>query len=55
MEGKIVASMISMIEEKLAAAENSLNAINSDESLTEENVAQINSILDESQKLIEEI
>ena len=55
MEGKIVASMVSMIEEKLTSAENSLNAIVSDESLTEENVAQINSILDESEKLIEEI
>lgn len=54
-EGKIVAALVNMIEEKLEAAEQSLNNIDSEEKLTEENVAKINSILDESEKLIEEI
>lgn len=53
-EGKIVATMVNLIESKIAQAEESLNSISEDE-LTEENIAKINSILDESEKLIEEI
>ena len=53
-EGKIVATMVNLIENKIAQAEESLNSISEDE-LTEENIAKINSILDESEKLIEEI
>jgi len=53
-EGKIVATMVNLIESKIAQAEESLNSI-SEEELTEENIAKINSILDESEKLIEEI
>ena len=54
-EGKIVAAMVNLIENKLEAAEQSLNNISSEENLTEENIAKINSLLDESEKLIEEI
>lgn len=55
VEGKIVAAMVNQIEDKLKAAEQALNSIASDEQLTEETVAEINSILDESERLIEEI
>lgn len=55
VEGKIVAAMVNQIESKLKAAEQALNSIASDEQLTEETVAEINSILDESERLIEEI
>lgn len=53
-EGKIVAAMVSSIESKIAAAEASLNSLSEDD-LTEENIAAINAILDQSEKLIEEI
>lgn len=55
MEGKIVAAMANMIENKLEKAEKELALIESDDELTEENVAKINAILDESEKLIKEI
>lgn len=54
-EGKIVAAMVNTIEAKLESAEHALDSIASDEQLTEENVDAINKILDESEKLIEEI
>lgn len=54
-EGKIVAAMASSIEAKLEKAERALSLIESDNELTEENVAKINAILDESERLIEEI
>lgn len=54
-EGKIVAAMGDLIEEKLATAEEKLNSINSEDQLTEEAVAEINNILDESELLIQEI
>lgn len=54
-EGKIVAAIVNSVEEKLAQAEEGLNSIASDEQLTEENVDAINKILDESERLIEEI
>lgn len=54
-EGKIIAAMANMIENKLATAEEMLNSIASDAELTEENVARINAVLDQSEKLIEEI
>ena len=54
-EGKIIAAMGNMVEEKLATAEQLLNSISSDEQLTEEAVAEINDILDQSEKLIQEI
>lgn len=54
-EGKIVASMVNLIESKLSEAQSSLDSIVSDEELTVENVDHINSILDESEKLINEI
>lgn len=54
-EGKIVAAIVYSVEEKLARAEEGLNSIASEEQLTEENVDAINKILDESERLIEEI
>jgi predicted xylose isomerase-like sugar epimerase len=54
-EGKIIAAMANMIEKKLAIAEEMLNSITSEDQLTEEAVAQINDILDQSEKLIQEI
>lgn len=53
-EGKIVATMVNLIESKIAQAEAAANLIG-DEELTEENIAAINAILDQSEKLIEEI
>lgn len=53
-EGKIVAAMTNMIESKLALAEEMLNSL-SESDLTEENVAKINAVLDQSELLIEEI
>lgn len=55
VEGKIVATMVNSIESKISQAEEALNSIASDEQLTEESVDAINKILDESEKLIEEI
>lgn len=54
-EGKIIAAMANMIEKRLATAENLLNSITSEDQLTEEIVAKINKILDQSEKLIQEI
>ncbi len=54
-EGKIVATMVNEIEFRIKQAEKELAKIESDNELTEENVAKINAILDESEKLIEEI
>lgn len=54
-EGKIVAAMISTIENKISKAEKLLSQIDSDESLTEENVFKIEKILQESKTLIEGI
>lgn len=54
-EGKIIAAMTNMVEKRLATAEDMLNSITSEDQLTEEAVAQINDILDQSEKLIQEI
>lgn len=54
-EGKIVASIVNTVESKLAQAQTDLDSIDSDEKLTVENIDAINKILDESEKLIEEI
>jgi len=51
-EGKILASMISLIESKISKAENLLSEINSDDSLNEENIAKIEKLLNESHTLI---
>jgi hypothetical protein len=55
MEGKIVAALINTIEDKLNTIEILLAKIDSEESLTEANIAQIQSLLDESEELISEI
>jgi hypothetical protein len=54
-KGKIIASMVNMIEEKLVNAESLEDAISSDEDLTVENVDKINSVLDLSEELIKEL
>lgn len=54
-EGKIIAAMANTIEAKLAAAEEALNNITDDSSLTEENVSNIEQLLEEAQALINEI
>lgn len=54
-EGKIVAAMANSIESKLEQAEKALSSIESDNELTKENVDKINAILDESERLINEI
>ena len=47
--------MANTIEAKLAAAEEALNNITDDSSLTEENVSNIEQLLEEAQALINEI
>lgn len=54
-EGRNVAALVNLIEDKLASAEQALYSIESDEQLTEENIEAINKILDASETLIEEI
>lgn len=54
-EGKILAAMANTVESKLAQAEEALSNIADDASLTEENVAKIERILDEAQAIINEI
>ena len=54
IEGKIVASITHMVEEKLAKAEKMVNSINESD-LTAAKVAEINAVLDESETLIQEI
>lgn len=54
-EGRLVAAMTNLIQDKLEEAEDMLNSINSDEELTEEKVAEINKILNEVERLIQEI
>lgn len=55
IEGKIVAVMTNTIEDKLAQAEEMLNSIDTDEQLTEEKIAEISALLDEVERLIQEI
>jgi len=55
VEGKIVASIIISVEDKIEEAEMLLNEIESDESLTEENIQAIVDLLDEAEVLIESI
>lgn len=55
VEGKIVASIIISVEDKIEEAEMLLAEIESDESLTEENIQAIVDLLDESEVLIESI
>lgn len=47
--------MANTVESKLAEAEEALNNISDDSSLTEENVAKIENLLDEAQAIINEI
>ena len=54
-EGKIVASIVNMVYDRLVQAEEALLAIDSDEKLTVEAIDAINKILDESEELIREI
>lgn len=54
-EGKIVAAIAGMVESKLQEAQELVNSIVSEEQLTEENIALINAILDQSEELIQEI
>ncbi|NOT80041.1 MAG: hypothetical protein HOP07_13685 [Bacteriovoracaceae bacterium] len=55
VEGKIVASIIISVEDKIEEAEMLLAEIESDESLTEENIQAIVDLLDEAEVLIESI
>lgn len=55
VEGKIVASIIISVEDKIEEAEMLLAEIESDESLTEENIQAIVDLLDETEVLIESI
>ena len=55
VEGKIVASIMNMVEAKLATAQKMFDAISSEDDLTEENIAAINAVLDQADLLIQEI
>lgn len=55
IEGKIVASIMNMVEAKLATAQQMFDAISSEKDLTEENIAAINAVLDQADLLIQEI
>ena len=54
-EGKIIAGIADAVRSKLATAEKMFDAISSEEDLTEENIAAISAVLDQSEELIEEI
>ena len=55
IEGKIVASIMNMVEAKLATAQKMFDAISSEDDLTEENIAAISAVLDQADSLIQEI
>lgn len=54
-EGKIVAAMINMIETNIALAEEKLASIVGDADLNQENINEISSILDQTEKIISEL
>lgn len=54
-EGKIIAALGNMIEDKLDEAEAKLNAIQTDDDLTVENIQEIEKLLETSEQLINEI
>ncbi len=54
-EGKIIASIIMMVEDNLKLAEEELNKISSDNNLTVKNITSINTLLDQTEELIASI
>ncbi len=54
VEGKIIASITHLVEEKLATAEKMLASLNESD-LTSEKIAEISAILDQADTLIQEI
>ncbi len=54
-EGKIVATLINTINDRLKLAEKLISQIDSDEALNEKNINKINKILDEVDSLIKSI
>ena len=54
-QGKIIAGIADTVRTQLATAQKMFNAISSEEDLTEENIAAISEVLDQSEALIQEI
>ncbi len=54
-EGKIVASMIDMVETDILSAERKLAIISGDQDLNQENINTITKLLDQAEKIISEI
>ena len=54
-EGKIIASIIMMVEDNLKLASEKLNKISDDGDLTLKNIKSINSLLDQTEELIASI